>query len=322
MALYPAAKVRLLSDADKEPSIHPTCVIYHTAVSTGASLYAYFNRSDVNVESHFYVPKSWDLAVEQYQNTNRQADAQFDGNAYAISVESWDNADPDHVPWNDSQIERHARIAAWAHITHGIELTKAYMKNNVAYGIGYHAQFYVWNKTNHSCPGPVRIPQMPQIINRAKEIVAEYKANGNHFNWSEKVIDTLSTAEVQEIKDYIDKKFAAQNARIKFKVGPGLASQVPKWKEGDIVWLDEAIYNIAFRVNRDSQSLNRETVAHIAAASAAATVAALNDAPIDDINYEQLALDIADSLLSRVIQSAASAAASVESAPPPDSTTP
>jgi peptidoglycan hydrolase-like protein with peptidoglycan-binding domain len=171
MARYSGATWRPLPENRTEPAITPTCVVLHTAVSNSSTLYPFFSRSDVDVESHFYVPASGSYDVEQYVDTGRQADAQFDGNAYAISIESWDHADPDHVAWSDWQLRQIARICAWAHTRHGIPLVRAYKDGSVIRGIGYHAQFYVWNKTNHSCPGPVRIKQVGEVIKRARAIV-------------------------------------------------------------------------------------------------------------------------------------------------------
>lgn len=172
MARYPDAKWRALPENRTEPKITPTCVVLHTAVSNAQDLYEFFARPSVVVESHFYVPASGSYPVMQYIDTGTQADAQFDGNAYAISIESWDRGQPAEVAWSSWQREQLARICAWAHEVHGIPLVKAYKDGNVIRGIGYHAQFHVWNKTNHSCPGPLRIPQVGGIIRRAKEIVA------------------------------------------------------------------------------------------------------------------------------------------------------
>lgn len=179
MARYPGATWRPIypemgpvGSPGAEPRITPTCVVLHTAVSRGSSLFGYFGRDDVHVESHIYVPGD-DYDVEQYIDSERQADAQFYGNAYALSAESWDNADPEHVPWTDLQLERLAHFCAWSHQTHQIPLVTAHLDGNVVRGIGYHSQpeFHdLWNLSDHSCPAAPRIAQVPKIIARAAEI--------------------------------------------------------------------------------------------------------------------------------------------------------
>lgn len=158
MALCPFAVIRLLhpeNDAGGEPSIVPTQLILHTAVSKASSLYGYFSRADVKTESTFYIAQ--DGTLEQYMDTERQADAQFDGNAHGVSVETWDDADPNNTPLNDKQVATFLRLARWLNDVHGIPLHICAGPQSP--GQGYHSLFSQWAKDGHTCPNPLRIAQ-------------------------------------------------------------------------------------------------------------------------------------------------------------------
>lgn len=163
MAIYPGASWRPLPENETEPAIAATQLIFHSAVSRGESLYAFFSRADVVVESHFYVQGDGD--AEQYIDTARQADANYRANVRAISVETWDNADPDRIPWTEQQMARLTDIAVWAYHQHGIPLR--WCDGPDAPGIGYHSLFPGWSPVVKTCPGLARRPQVQQIINRA-----------------------------------------------------------------------------------------------------------------------------------------------------------
>lgn len=167
MAIYPGGVFRPLPENDTEPAIEATQLIFHSAVSRGDSLFGYFDKPGVNVESHLYVQA--DGGTEQYIDTARQADANYRANDTAISVESWDNADPDHLPWTEAQMERLVDIAVWAHRTHGIPLMWCLDPDSP--GIGYHSLFPDWSPVVKTCPGLARRPQVAQIIDRAVALV-------------------------------------------------------------------------------------------------------------------------------------------------------
>lgn len=162
MAIYPKAVVKLLSPENStEPVIRPRKVVFHSAVSSADSLAGYFGRQDVNVESHFYVRH--DGTVEQMMNTERQADAQFDANVDAVSIETEDGGHPDSTPWNPAQVAALVELTAWLCRTHGIPAVKCPTASGS--GIGYHSQFEgSWSKDHRTCPGKARIPQVPGII--------------------------------------------------------------------------------------------------------------------------------------------------------------
>ena len=84
MALYPPAIQKPVPHGAEDPPITPRVVILHIAVSEALSLFGWFTRSG-GIESHFYVRKTG--AVEQYRDTDIQADANTDANNFAISID-------------------------------------------------------------------------------------------------------------------------------------------------------------------------------------------------------------------------------------------
>lgn len=169
MAIYPGATWRPLPENDTQREITATQLILHSAVSRRSSLFDFFNSPGVNVESHFYVPQ--DGSCEQYVDTGRLADANYKANSRAISVETWDNANPDSEPWSEAQVVRLVDLAVWAHRTHGIPLV--WCASPEGEGIGYHSLFRDWSPVIKTCPGLARRPQVQQVIDRAVALVRE-----------------------------------------------------------------------------------------------------------------------------------------------------
>lgn len=167
MAWYPKATKKPLPQNSTQPKITPISVVYHTAVSTGSSLYNFFNGRSQGVESHFYVTTSG--KVEQYMSTDRRADCQLDGNKYAISIETQDNgaSNPnDIIPWTPAQLSALVDLTVWLCRTHGIPARKCERYNGP--GLGYHSLFTGrpgWNQ-HHACPAKNRIAQFPTIVSR------------------------------------------------------------------------------------------------------------------------------------------------------------
>jgi len=143
-----------------EPRITPTQHIRHTAITTATSLFGYFNRLDVNTESTFYIAQ--DGTLEQYMDTERQADAQFEGNLHGVSTETWDNGAPKTTPWTPAQLATDKRLSLWLRDTHGIPLTACTWSQGA--GQGYHSMFVQWAKDGHTCPDALRIGQFWNVI--------------------------------------------------------------------------------------------------------------------------------------------------------------
>jgi hypothetical protein len=166
MARYPKATWRPLPEAGRQPGIVPNKVILHSVVGSG-SPYAYFAKPGVVVESTFWV--GLDGRVEQYMDSLTRADANYEANTSAISIETADNGDPDHFAWTVAQVEALSELLAWAHTIHGIPLTACTSWTGA--GVGYHAQFPQWSPVKKTCPGTVRVPQVPVVIKNAQAIV-------------------------------------------------------------------------------------------------------------------------------------------------------
>jgi hypothetical protein len=170
MALYPKAIWRPLPENQTQSHILATQVILHTAVSGASSLFGYFARSDVVVESHFYVNLT---GVEQYMDTDRRADANRLANVRAISIETWDGGAPERTPWTPTQMDLLVELVVWCCTTHNIpaQFCPAWDQP----GIGWHVMFGApgpWTPVQKSCPGAPRIAQMPELLGRVQAVLA------------------------------------------------------------------------------------------------------------------------------------------------------
>jgi hypothetical protein len=221
MARYPAAAWRPLPEADREPLITATQVILHTAVAKASSLYGYFSRADVTVESHFYVNQT---GVEQYVDTARQADANRNANVRAISIESWDNADPEHTPWTETQMDLLVDLVAWSCRTHGIPVVKCAGPNGP--GIGWHSMWGApspWTPVpGKTCPGGPRIAQMPELIARVRALVNEEEEDVALTEEEHKVLYSLNN---QVVNAVLPKLNALAGAVASIEVGDDLDEQ-------------------------------------------------------------------------------------------------
>ena len=185
MAWYPEA-IRKEIIRHRTAIVGPRRYMLHTAVSAASSLFNYFNQSG-NPTSHFYVRA--DGIVEQYVSTAYRAPAQLEGNRDSIGVETQDLGGPfpswsgSNVPaWTDAQVKSLARIGAWLHATHGIKLQLCPNSRPGSEGFAYHRQGIdpwrvsggeLWSTTRGKvCPGDRRVKQVPDVLARAKQIIA------------------------------------------------------------------------------------------------------------------------------------------------------
>ena len=77
-------------------------VIHHSIVGSAEGAYQYF-RGSTAIESTFIVKKNgyfW-----QIMSLGEQADANFRANAFAGSIETEDNGNPDTDPWTPAQLD-------------------------------------------------------------------------------------------------------------------------------------------------------------------------------------------------------------------------
>jgi hypothetical protein len=165
----PFADKRPLGPQTEEKIGTPRVFVVHTMVGYLAGTESMFKKNGyTGTESHFGIGGSWDGArdgdIWQWQDLSHSADAQYDANAFATSVETSDGA-KHGVRWSDKQAEALVELGVWwcEQTGHPAELVK---KASGA-GFGYHAQFKAWNKSAHDCPGSVRLKQY------TKEIIPE-----------------------------------------------------------------------------------------------------------------------------------------------------
>jgi N-acetylmuramoyl-L-alanine amidase-like protein len=139
MARYPRAIWKPVERYKPGGSSHqampnPGRLCYHTAVTSGDSLFALFNTPG-NAVAHFYVRE--DGRCEQYVDTRAQASANLEGNHDTISVESWDDGGRRRT-WTSAQAEACAELAAWANKVHRIPLKRLPSSRRGTQGVGWH----------------------------------------------------------------------------------------------------------------------------------------------------------------------------------------
>lgn len=166
MARCPFAVWRPLPESGSQPLITATQAILHSAVDAPGptSLYPYFARADVTLESHFFI--KLDGTIEQYIDTSHSADANRWANERAVSIETEDEGNPDQRPWTPAQIRSIGRLLDWLCDTHPIPRRACTAWD--APGIGYHSMWGApspWTPAKgKTCPGAARIRQFPSII--------------------------------------------------------------------------------------------------------------------------------------------------------------
>jgi hypothetical protein len=162
MAWCPFAIHKPLPENATEPRIAPRTIILHSAVSRSPSLFGFFDSAGIYVESHFYI--RWDGTIEQYMDTDRQADANYKANRFGLSIETEDDLDPNHKPWSPEQMASLIRLCDWLCDIYPA-IPRRPCKSYTDSGIGYHAQFPEWSVyRGKTCPGTARVPQVPLVI--------------------------------------------------------------------------------------------------------------------------------------------------------------
>lgn len=175
---YEHATLQLISpEVRTEPVIVPWGLYFHTHGfnATSQAIGRYFDNDTVNVESTFSGAE--DGKIYQFQYWDRQADAQAAANGFMLkgrlhggtSVESEDRGDP-RRPWTEATCVSFGLLAATQHLRYGLELALATAPRQNR--ISYHSQFKENNPNGHACPGPVRVAQLPHIIDIAKWLLA------------------------------------------------------------------------------------------------------------------------------------------------------
>lgn len=167
---YPAAVQKRIPAGENDPHIVPSMAILHVAVSTGMSLFDWFNGPSGGVESHFYIRR--DGTVEQYRSVHREADANYQANSYvldgvrygAVSIET---AGMGGGWWSKAQKKAIKQLLTWLHDQHQIRLKPVSVPQppRERGGVSYHSRFVEWsNVAGKTCPGPNRIRQYERRI--------------------------------------------------------------------------------------------------------------------------------------------------------------
>jgi hypothetical protein len=167
MARYPNAHWRPVQGLANDPPITPIGVILHVSGSEATSLHGWFDGPSGGIESHLHIAR--DGTVEQYRDTQREADANYKGNSWMeggkrlgfLSVETQGVAAGE---WTPEQLTEIRRFLAWASRTHGFPLRVAPSYRSP--GVGWHVMWGAgegtdsWsNARGKVCPGRDRIRQ-------------------------------------------------------------------------------------------------------------------------------------------------------------------
>lgn len=196
MARMTGAVQRILPENSSADNISPRVVILHSAVGSN-SLYNYFKENS-SLESHFWV--GLDGEIEQYMDTEKQADANYKANDFAISVETADNGDPDHFPWTGPQMNSLAEIIVWANKRHGIPIVRCNSWDGR--GIGFHTMWGApsnWTPVAKSCPGTIRKTQFDDVIELAKLKAAKPPVEEKDMELSDEI--NLSPSQLEFLTD-------------------------------------------------------------------------------------------------------------------------
>jgi hypothetical protein len=168
----PFAEVRPLPENRTQrlkttPGNKPTTTIDHTAVDAPGrtNLWGYFARADVTAESTYWIYR--DGHAEQFMSCDVQANANRRADAFADSIETEDEGDPERWEWTDAQLHKMLEIHLWEIQTFGVSpfaATGPYLPQAV--GQGYHSMWRTMAGGNpwtmyqgKTCPGSRRIRQ-------------------------------------------------------------------------------------------------------------------------------------------------------------------
>lgn len=139
--------------------ISPRTVIVHSEATTGGLA----KPTGGPLEWHFMVRT--DGRILQHVDTQRRADANNKANAFAVSIETEDDGQPDREPWTDAQLWALERLIRWICTAHRIPLRRCPSWQQG--GIGYHTMFGApspWTPVVKTCPGKVRIEQFNRVL--------------------------------------------------------------------------------------------------------------------------------------------------------------
>jgi len=158
--IYPKAVQRLIPPGPNDPPIVPRIAVLHVDAGNAETLYYYFRDRSGGIESHFFIKK--DGTVEQYRDIYWQADANLDGNDFAVSIETQGYGPGE---WTAAQLASIKRLLLWLHNETDIPLKRCTAWDGV--GVGYHVMWGApshWTPVAKTCPGPDRIKQFEALL--------------------------------------------------------------------------------------------------------------------------------------------------------------
>jgi len=153
-------------------------LILHVEQGSEHGTDVWFHNSQAQASAHFGNPQTGPL--DQWVDTNDKAWAEVAGNSRWISVEHEGYANRAPTP-TSSQIENDAQLLAWLHKTEGVPLQITDDPNKP--GLGWHGMGGAAWGGHTGCPGDRIKNTRPQIIARAKQIVAPPKPSLPTFTY-------------------------------------------------------------------------------------------------------------------------------------------
>lgn len=207
MALCPFAKHKLIAPGSNDPRITPRAAILHVDAGGARTLFSFFRYRSGGIESHFHVP--WIGKIEQYRDTDWQADANYHANDFAISIESQGFAGG---KWTRRQLRKIERLLVWLHETHP-DIALRVIPEWDSSGVGYHVMFGSpgpWTPVSKSCPGPERIKQFFAVLQpwmasdptrpRTEEFTMDKEAKAAFADQDEKLDRLLQFAKYDRLR--------------------------------------------------------------------------------------------------------------------------
>lgn len=146
-------------------------VVVHIMAGTLAGTDFWFRNPRSQASSHFGTGKNG--ALYQWVSTADRSWAQGAGNRSYLSVE---NEGRGGDTLTNAQLDRNAQVLAWAHQQYGVPLQLADKPGER--GLGYHGMGGAAWGGHTACPGSKIVAQLPEIVKRAKAIVAKTSGSG------------------------------------------------------------------------------------------------------------------------------------------------
>lgn len=172
MSRFPKAKwIGPTPNRDPGGMVRPILgVVRHVQQGHEAGSESWLEERRSQASAHFLNPQTGGL--RQLVDTNDKAWAEVAGNSRWISIEFEGFSGQPPAP-TASQIENCAQLLAWLHIHEGVPLQVT--NSPTRRGLGWHGMGGAAWGGHYDCPGDRIKNAGPQIIRRAKEIVAEGK---------------------------------------------------------------------------------------------------------------------------------------------------